>query len=77
MFLGQTSNSTIRKTVGVNTLNSFSGTWGTQSSLHKIFYKDIRRRDLFSGEFELQRELKFHENPVCEPKLCPCRGVDC
>ena len=77
MFLGQTSNSTIRRTVGSNTLTSFEGMWGTVSGLHKIFYKDIKRRELFAGEFEVQRELKFHENPVDEPRICPCGGVDC
>lgn len=78
IFLGHTTNSTIRKTVGLATQNSFEGIWESESSLHKIFYKDIRRRELFSGEFEVQRELKFHENPSdFEPIICPCEGVDC
>ena len=77
VFLGTTSNSTIRRTVGSNTQNSFEGMWGTDSRLHKIFYKDIKRRERFSGDFEVLRELKFHENPVAEPGRCPCGGVDC
>jgi len=77
MFLAQTSNSTIRRTVGSNTQNSFEGMWGTESSLHKTFYSDIKRREKFAGEFEIQRELKFHEKPAAEPKICPCGGVDC
>ncbi|MDF0591641.1 MSCRAMM family protein [Candidatus Methanocrinis natronophilus] len=78
VFLGHTSNSTIRHTVGLNTQSSFNGTLWTESSFHKIFYKDIRRRDVFSGEFEVQRELKFHENPSeFRSMIGPCRGVDC
>jgi hypothetical protein len=78
MFLGQTSNSTIRRSVGLNTLNSFSGIWGADSNLHKMFYEDVRRSDRFSGEFDLQRELKFHENPSdIGIETCPCEGVDC
>lgn len=64
MFLGQTSNSTVRYSVGLNTLNSFNGTWATESNLHKMFYEDIKKKDLFSGEFNLQKELKLHKNPL-------------
>lgn len=77
-FLGHTSNSTIRRTVGLNAQSSFNGTLWTESSLHKIFYKDIRRSDLYSGEFEVQRELKFHESPSAMGSILnPCRGADC
>ena len=76
-FFGSTKNSSMVHTVGLNTLNSFNGTWGTDSSMHKIFYKDIKSHELFSGDFEVQKEIKFHENPVCEPRICPCLGVDC
>ena len=76
-FFASTKNSTMEHTVGLNTLNSFNGTWGTDSSMHKIFYKDIKSHELFSGDFEVQKEIKFHENPVCEPRICPCMGVDC
>ncbi len=78
VFFGSTENSSIEHTVGLNTLNSFNGTWGTDSSMHKIFYKDIKSHELFSGDFEVQKEIKFHENPVPEDKFpCPCAGVDC
>ncbi|MCR3884049.1 hypothetical protein P0O24_03345 [Methanotrichaceae archaeon M04Ac] len=78
VFFGSTNNSTITHTVGLSTLNSFNGTWGTDSSMHKIFYKDIKSHELFSGEFEVQKEIKFHENPVPEDKFFrPCAGVDC
>ena len=78
VFFGSTKNSSITHTVGLNTLNSFNGTWGTDSSMHKIFYKDIKSHELFSGDFEVQKEIKFHEAPIPEDKyLCPCAGVDC
>ena len=67
----------ITHTIGLNTLNSFTGSWGTDASMHKIFYKDIRSQEMFSGEFEIQKEIKFHENPVYEPRPCPCAGIDC
>lgn len=77
VFFGSTKNSTIEHTVGLQTLNSFNGTWGTDASMHKIFYKDIKSHELFSGDFDVQKEIKFHENPVAEPRPCPCAGVDC
>jgi hypothetical protein len=78
VFFGSTTNSSITHTVGLNTLNSFNGTWGTDSSMHKIFYKDIKSHELFSGDFEVQKEIKFHEAPIPEDKFpCPCAGVDC
>jgi len=77
VFFGSTKNSTVVHTVGLQTLNSFNGTWGTDASMHKIFYKDIKSHELFSGDFEVQKEIKFHENPVAEPRPCPCAGVDC
>ncbi len=78
VFFGSTKNSTITHTVGLNTLNSFNGTWGTDSRMHKIFYKDIQSHELFSGDFEVQKEIKFHEAPIPERNyICPCAGVDC
>lgn len=77
VFFGSTTNSSIVHTVGLQTLNSFNGTWGTDASMHKIFYKDIKSHELFSGQFEVQKEIKFHEYPVAEPKIRPCAGVDC
>ena len=76
-FFASTENSTMKHTVGLNTLNSFNGTWGTDSSMHKIFYKDIKSHELFSGDFEVQKEIKFHEAPIPEDRVCPCAGVDC
>lgn len=63
--------------IGMETKNSFNGTWGTDSSWHKIFYKDIKAHEMFSGVFEAEKLIKFHENPVPEKIVVPCDGIDC
>jgi hypothetical protein len=63
--------------IGLETKNTFNGTWGTDASWHKIFYKDIKAHELFSGTFEAEKLIKFHENPVPENEHPPCEGIDC
>jgi hypothetical protein len=63
--------------IGIETQNSFNGTWGTDASWHKIFYKDIKAHELYSGVFEAEKTIKFHENPVPEKIAPPCDGIDC
>ena len=63
--------------IGIETKNSFNGTWGTDASWHKIFYKDIKAHEMFSGIFEAEKTIKFHENPVPERLHPPCEGIDC
>ena len=63
--------------IGLETTNSFNGTWGTDATWHKIFYKDIKAHELFSGTFEAEKTIKFHENPVPEKIRPPCDGIDC
>jgi hypothetical protein len=63
--------------IGLETKNSFNGTWGTDASMHKIFYKDIKAHEMFSGTFEAEKTIKFHENPVPEKIRPPCDGIDC
>ena len=63
--------------VGIETKNSFNGTWGTDATWHKIFYKDIKAHEMFTGTFEADKVLKFHENPVPEKQHAPCEGIDC
>jgi hypothetical protein len=63
--------------IGLDTKASFNGTWGTDAVWHKIFYKDIRAHEMFSGKFEAEKLLKFHENPVPEKLTAPCDGIDC
>jgi hypothetical protein len=63
--------------IGLETKNSFNGTWGTDASWHKIFYKDIKAHEMFTGVFEAEKTIKFHENPVPEKMHVPCEGIDC
>jgi hypothetical protein len=63
--------------IGLDTKNSFNGTWGTDAKWHKIFYKDIKVHEMFTGTFEAEKLIKFHENPVPENIHAPCEGIDC
>jgi hypothetical protein len=63
--------------VGIETKNSFNGTWGTDAKWHKIFYKDIKAHEMFTGTFEAEKLIKFHENPVPDKIHVPCEGIDC
>jgi len=63
--------------IGLETKNSFNGTWGTDATWHRIFYKDIKAHEMFTGTFEAEKLIKFHENPVGERDHPPCDGIDC
>jgi hypothetical protein len=63
--------------IGLETKNSFNGTWGTDATWHKIFYKDIKAHEMFTGTFEAEKTIKFHENPVPDKINIPCEGIDC
>jgi hypothetical protein len=63
--------------IGIETKNTFNGTWGTDATWHKIFYKDIKAHEMFTGIFEAEKTIKFHENPVPEIMQDPCEGIDC
>jgi hypothetical protein len=64
--------------IGIDTKNTFNGTWGTDATWHKIFYKDISAHEMFSGTFEAEKLIKFHENPVPEKEEhAVCDGIDC
>jgi len=63
--------------IGLDIKNSFNGTWGTDATWHKIFYKDVKAHEMFSGVFEAEKLIKFHENPVPERVRRPCEGIDC
>ncbi len=63
--------------IGIDTKNTFNGTWGTDAKWHKIFYKDIKAHEMFTGKFEAEKLLKFHESPVPENVPAPCDGIDC
>lgn len=63
--------------IGLETKNTFNGTWGTDATWHKIFYKDIKAHEMFTGTFEADKTIKFHENPVPDRIRAPCEGIDC
>ncbi|MFB3765925.1 MAG: hypothetical protein ACE14P_11865 [Methanotrichaceae archaeon] len=64
-------------TMGINTKNTFNGTWGTDTKWHKMLSRDIKSHEMFSGKFEAEKLIKFHENPISEKKTPPCSGIDC
>jgi hypothetical protein len=64
-------------TLGIDTKNSFNGTWGVDAKWHKIFYKDIKLHEMFTGTFEAEKLIKFHESPVPEIVENPCSQIDC
>ncbi|MCJ7443043.1 MAG: hypothetical protein MUO26_00680 [Methanotrichaceae archaeon] len=64
-------------TVGIETTNAFNGTWETDAKMHKFFSKDVKAHERFSGKFEVDKMLKFHENPVPENKKIGCQDIDC
>ena len=49
--------------VGMDLATSFNGTWQTDSRWHKIFYKDMKEHQTFSGVFEVEKTLRFSESP--------------
>jgi hypothetical protein len=63
--------------IGIDTKNTFNGTWGTDAKWHKIFYKDIKAHEMFTGKFEAEKLIKFHEYPVPEMDHVACEGIDC
>jgi hypothetical protein len=63
--------------IGIDTKNSFNGTWGVDAKWHKIFNKDIKIHEMFTGTFEAEKLIKFHEYPVPEVAESPCKGIDC
>ena len=76
VFFGSTDNATSPYTVGMDLSSSFKGSMETDSKMHKMFSEDIKSRQLFSGKFNLEKIVKFHENATeAQPKI-GC-GIDC
>lgn len=64
-------------TVGIDTRNAFNGTWQTDARMHKLLSRDVRVHEAFTGRFEVEKTLKFHESPVKETQRAGCEGIDC
>ncbi len=63
--------------LGLQVKNTFNGTWGTDASWHKIFYKNIKAHEMFSGNFEIEKQIKFHQYPGKDKREMACNGIDC
>jgi hypothetical protein len=64
-------------TVGIETKNSFNGTWQTDARMHKMFSKDLKVHESFTGNFEVEKMIKFRESPSVEKMQSGCEGIDC
>jgi hypothetical protein len=64
-------------TVGMDTKNSFNGTWQTDARMHKMFSKDLKVHESFTGKFDVEKRLVFRENPAEEKKQSGCDSIDC
>jgi len=62
--------------VGIETRNAFNGTWQTDAHMHKMFSKDLKVHEAFTGKFDVEKRLVFHEDPGKE-KAQPGCGIDC
>lgn len=63
--------------MGIDTRNSFDGTWETTSTWHEMLSKDIKTHETFKGKFNTEKLIKFHESPVPEEEESACDGIDC
>lgn len=64
-------------TVGMETKNAFNGTWQTDARMHKMFSKDVKVHEAFTGRFDVEKRLVFHEDPTHEKRQIGCDGIDC
>jgi hypothetical protein len=64
-------------TVAMQTKNAFNGTWQTDARMHKMFSKDLKVHESFTGRFEVEKMIKFRESPLEEKKQSGCDGIDC
>ena len=63
--------------VGIETKNAFNGTWQTDARMHKMFSKDVKVHESFTGKFDVEKRLVFREKPKPEKRQVGCDGIDC
>ncbi len=68
-YLGTTSTASSAHVIGQDTKSTFDGAWATETDWHKIFDKNIKSRQAFSGKFEMDRQIKLHEKAVYKSAL--------
>jgi|GEM_PF-2299706 len=76
-YFGSTSNATGAQVAGIDTNSSFNGTMEAAQNVHKIFEKDLRSHSRFSGKFDLERNVKIHQNATEKRRDQGCEGIDC
>lgn len=64
-------------TVAIESKNSFNGSWQTTAHMHKMFSKDLKAHESFSGVFEVDKMIRFRESPIAEKQRTECDGIDC
>lgn len=68
-YLGTTSTASSAHIIGQDTKSTFDGSWATETDWHKIFDKNIKSRQAFSGKFEMDKQIKLHEKAVYKSAL--------
>jgi hypothetical protein len=68
-YFGSTETATDTHLVGTDTKSKFNGTWTTDTIWHKIFDKNIQSHESFSGNFEVDRQIRLHEKAPSKPVL--------
>lgn len=63
--------------IGMDTKKQLQWYLGTDATWHKIFYKDIKAHEMFSGVFEAEKLIQEFRSPVPEKEKVPCDGIDC
>ena len=58
---GTTTTATGAHLMGEDTKGAFNGFWQTDARWHKLFYKDLKSHQSFSGKFEMDRQVKLQE----------------
>ncbi|HWQ19359.1 MAG TPA: SdrD B-like domain-containing protein [Methanotrichaceae archaeon] len=76
-YFGSTANATGAQVAGIDTNSSFNGTMEAAQDLHKMLEKDLKSHSRFSGKFELERNVKIHQNVTEKEPNKGCEGIDC
>lgn len=61
-----------RQSLNFDTQTQFTGTWGTQAEWKKICKKEITHEQVFTGDFQVTKNLIFEEDVIK-----PCPKDDC
>jgi hypothetical protein len=76
-YFGSTTNATQAHVVGMDTQSTFNGSMNSRERVHKMFDTKIDSDDTFSGRFDIEREVKFHQNATQVKAEPACEGIDC